>query len=275
MDFEQDSTRIAARQPQRRSALRLPLDEDSVFLIVGSAAPSQARLADLSLEGCRLRTQGASAARAGQPIEVFFRVNGVPFRLAGVVQWTDGCNLLGIHFANMLPRRVTDLAGVIAEIHTEGGARSATLRLLKPKQKSSPVAVRIISVDAQQKPSEAPVPHDRRSRQRQEIDTTASILLVKIGSTLRGHILDLSLDGCRIRTLEPFPVGIYTRVETEFRLFGLPFRLSGVVQSIHDRSTIGIRFLDLSERKREQVLDLIGEIQQFQAARPAEGRAAE
>jgi hypothetical protein len=79
----------------------------------------------------------------------------------------------------------------------------------------------------------------------------------------------LSLSGCRIRTDDRFPVGIYTRVETEFRLEGLPFRLGGVIQAIHDCNTVGIRFLDLSERKREQVLGLIGEIEQLRAAQPA------
>jgi len=48
----------------------------------------------------------------------------------------------------------------------------------------------------------------------------------------------------------------------------LPFRLGGVIQAIHDRNTVGIRFLDLSERKRKQVLELIGEIEQLRATHP-------
>jgi hypothetical protein len=60
-------------------------------------------------------------------------------------------------------------------------------------------------------------------------------------------------------------VGIYTRVETEFHLEGLPFRLGGVIQAIHNRNMVGIRFLDLSERKRQQVLDLIDEIEEIRA----------
>ena len=112
---------------------------------------------------------------------------------------------------------------------------------------------------------------ERRQQSRHEVDTTATILLVNVGSTLRGRILDLSLTGCRIRTDEHFPVGIYTRVETEFRYQGLPFRLGGVIQAIHDRNTVGIRFLDLSQRKREQVLELIGEIDAMRAA--AAGRS--
>jgi hypothetical protein len=110
--------------------------------------------------------------------------------------------------------------------------------------------------------SAGPGGHERRAHPRIEVDTSAVIDLIRIGSALHGRVLDLSLGGCRIRTDERFPVGIYTRVETEFRLEGLPFRLGGVVQAIHDRHTIGIRFLDMSSRKREQVSQLIQEIRE-------------
>src|SRR5271157_4040621 len=115
-------------------------------------------------------------------------------------------------------------------------------------------------------PQAKPDLRDRRDASREAVDTKAVIFLVKIASTLRGRILDLSLSGCRIRTDERFPVGIYTRVETEFCLEGLPFRLGGVIQAIHNRNTVGIRFLDLSDRKRQQVVELIGEIGQLRAA---------
>jgi c-di-GMP-binding flagellar brake protein YcgR len=109
-------------------------------------------------------------------------------------------------------------------------------------------------------------PRDRRGQSRYDVDTIATLFLVNAGSALRGHILDLSVSGCRIRTDERFPVGIYRRVETEFRLQGLSFRLGGVTQSIHNCYTVGIRFLDLSERKRQQVLELIDEMEQMRAA---------
>ncbi|MGO9317635.1 MAG: PilZ domain-containing protein [Terracidiphilus sp.] len=113
-------------------------------------------------------------------------------------------------------------------------------------------------------PSQAkPTGRDRREVMREAVDTTAVIVLIKIASRLPGRILDLSLSGCRIRTDERFPVGIYTQVETEFRLAGLPFRLGGVVQAIHDKQTVGIRFLDMSSRKREQVEELIRDIREM------------
>jgi PilZ domain len=114
-------------------------------------------------------------------------------------------------------------------------------------------------------------PRERRAYPRYPVDTGATIFLVKIGSRLSGHILDLSLSGCRIRSDERFPVGIYTRVETEFRLEGLPFRLGGVVQSIHDRHNVGIRFLDVSERKREQVEQLIADMRAGEGAAAGQG----
>jgi hypothetical protein len=58
-------------------------------------------------------------------------------------------------------------------------------------------------------------------------------------------------------------------VETEFKVDGLPFRLAGVVQSVHDRFTVGIRFLDMSARKRDQLVHLIEEIAETQAAHAA------
>jgi hypothetical protein len=112
-------------------------------------------------------------------------------------------------------------------------------------------------------PQAMPASCDRREASREEVDTSAVIFLIKIASKLQGRILDLSLGGCRIRTDERFPVGIFTRAETEFRLEGLPFRLGGVIQVIHDRHTVGIRFLDMSSRKREQVEQLMEDIREM------------
>jgi c-di-GMP-binding flagellar brake protein YcgR len=109
--------------------------------------------------------------------------------------------------------------------------------------------------------SDAPVkPPERRTGHRHGVDTSATIYLIKIGSKMRGQILDLSLGGCRIRTNDRFPVGIYTRVETEFRLHGQAVLLGGVVQAVHDRDQVGIRFLDVSQRKRDQLVALIEEL---------------
>lgn len=110
------------------------------------------------------------------------------------------------------------------------------------------------------KPHEPGEPRERRTGRREPVDTSAVIHLIKIGSRMRGQILDLSLGGCRIRTNDRFPVGIYTRVETEFRLHGQAVLLAGVIQAVHDRHQVGVRFLDVSQRKRDQLVLLIEEL---------------
>jgi len=103
---------------------------------------------------------------------------------------------------------------------------------------------------------------ERRGFARYMVDSAATVFLVDLRIRIPGRIVDVSLGGCRIKSPERFPVGIYRRVEVEFTLDGLPFRLAGVVQALHDAHTIGIRLLDLSERKREQLTGLMEELEE-------------
>ena len=106
---------------------------------------------------------------------------------------------------------------------------------------------------------------ERRKESRHSVDGTATLQLLDPGIRLRGRILDLSLNGCQFRTEDCFPLGIRSPVEIEFHLDGLPFRLAGVTQSIHKRHKVGVRFLNVSERKREQLVELIAEIKEIRA----------
>lgn len=148
-----------------------------------------------------------------------------------------------------------------------GAAAPAGAGGIAPGRKFFPAAV-VAPAPAPQRPA-APYQsasrpskgRDRRATHRCGVDTQAIIDLVKVGSKIPGQIVDLSVGGCRIKTAEKFPVGIYTRIETEFQLHGLPFRLGGVIQAIHDRNTVGIRFLDMSQRKKDQVAELVAEME--------------
>lgn len=301
MDAKEHGECFTVRGQEGRAQPRFSVDEDSTQLLVAHGMPIKARIADLSLEGCRVRTADRFPMGVRRAVEITFKVNGVAFRFSGVVQWSDGHHMLGIHFVNMIPRRKVELAEVIEEMAAAAAARAQAVNQLVAEQAipelvpaaipeaitAAPVAAKAnelqpapktVDLPAEQPPAESPTPaeiepsprppaklRDRRGQIRHEVDTLATIFLVKVGSALRGRILDLSLSGCRIRTDERFQVGIYTRVETEFHLEGLPFRLGGVIQAIHNRNMVGIRFLDLSERKRQQVLDLIGELEEMRA----------
>jgi hypothetical protein len=303
--LEEQRDRYAGNDAEQRDHSRYPVDEDAVLLFAGLGKLQPGRIVNLSQEGCRVRSKERLAVRSHWPLEVSFKLNGVAFRLSGVLQWTDGGTLLGIRFVNVNPRRMVELANVICGMQAGVRARGVTMSRLVLEREVTKRAEQAVGSKTERRldagPREAAGEHqapkpaaseataevdppaarpaegrDRRENVRHDVDTSASILLVNIGSTLQGRILDLSLGGCRIRTSVRFPVGIYTRVETEFRLEGLPFRLGGVIQAIHDRNTVGIRFLDLSQRKRQQVHDLITEIEELRAAQiPPEAVLAE
>lgn len=144
------------------------------------------------------------------------------------------------------------------------GPATSAAPMSGPQLLATPVAAQSTAEAASESGANqhTPAPRlERRSQTRHEVDTSAMVYLIKIRSQIPGRIVDMSLNGCRIHTTDRFHVGVFTRVEVEFQLAGLPFRLAGVIQAIHGRQQIGIRFLDMSERKRKQVEILIAEIE--------------
>jgi hypothetical protein len=105
---------------------------------------------------------------------------------------------------------------------------------------------------------------------RHDVDTSATVRLIDLAADIEGRIVDVSLGGCHIRTQRRFPVGIFRRVEVQFSLDGLPFRLPGVTQAVYDPFNIGVRFLDLSDGRREQLMQLIGDIAKSALEAPSE-----
>jgi len=161
--------------------------------------------------------------------------------------------------------------------------RQAGERSVLEKQEATVPAVNVVDLaggngvsesDGEAKPADrlSDRPSDRRTDQRHGVDTRVNLTLIRGAITMQGQIVNLSEGGCKLRTDEHFNVGIYTRVEAEFFLHGLPFRLAGVSQAIMDRHTIGIRFLDISERKRAQLMELIAEIEEMQGLRDGGNR---
>lgn len=363
-----------SQQSERRRAIRHAVDEACVLVLLRQGGSLPCNLLNLSLDGCMIRTRERFGAGIKVRVEMSFKVNGVAFRFNGVICWTDGRNLAGIAFVDVLPRRREALAEVLAEVEAAVAARAVTdgrespqpdpaaqalaVREKAPEQPASqhtksefakPESVKpeparqeperqelakqeaarreaAAELERQQaeeraaervlaewtaqeqakreaaqwraqrpvgqpaaatrlepaKTFDAPpaepaalrlVPRERRAQQRHTVDTTVVIHMVRAGAHLQGRILDLSTGGCRIRTAEPFPVGIYTRVETDFHVAGLPFRLAGVVQAIHDRGRflVGIRFLDMSPRKREQLEQLIAELAELAGRQRQDG----
>jgi len=283
------------RGRERRAQPRFEVNDEATLLLLADGRLLPSRVQELSLEGCRLRTRERFKAGAGVRVEVAFRVNGIAFRLLGVTQWTNEWNVVGIQFVDVPPRRVRELADAVGEMEVDAASRADWQALEELAAESKPggeaaakepaerageraeepaeeqawihiVTHEVAGMDAAARPAgyllPGPMKGDRRVEPRLAVETTAAICLIRSGSRLAGRILDLSLDGCRILSDEPIPVEIYTRIETEFQLDGFPFRLAGVIQAIHDRRDVGIRFLDVSERKLNQLGQLMKEIEE-------------
>jgi hypothetical protein len=295
MDGKDHGECFTVQGRENRTHPRFSVDEDSVLLLVAHGMPIKARIVDLSLTGCRVRAYDQFSSKAERPIEITFKANGIDFRFNGVVQWSDERNYLGIRFVNMAPARKEDLAEVIQEMAAAAAARAAALNKLlavqqavdsgperteetasKPTVDAGAVETGELAAETlshAQPAADSPIAppaalREQRGKPRQVADDVATIILCRAGSALRGRIVKLSLSSCHIRTEKRIPAAIYTRVETEFHLRGFPFRLSGILQAMHDRYTVDIGFLELSERKREQILELMGELEEIRAPIP-------
>jgi c-di-GMP-binding flagellar brake protein YcgR len=268
-------------RPNRRVYPRYPVDCAATITVLTGAGQISGRLVDLSLGGCRLATEQRVLIGIMVRVEVQFQLLGIAFRVVGVAAGTRTGKSFAIRFLDMPKRRYDELVEVIAEVEAAAALKASTsaspvlaasgvieghgqaevaLASSKPDTSSQGPASQAPS---NQPPAAQLTPAasgDRRSHSRHSVDTRAKLLLVKGGISMSGRILNLSQGGCRLRTDERFNVGIYVRVEAEFYLHGMPFRLAGVSQAILDKNTIGVRFLDMSERRREQLTELMAEI---------------
>ena len=109
---------------------------------------------------------------------------------------------------------------------------------------------------------------NRRRDPRHQIDGAASLTLVHQGSAISCRILDISLGGCQVRSEGQFLAGPMVRIEVLFTVLGESFRIAGVTQWTRQKQWIGIRFLDVSDRKRAALTQLINEVEESQP-RPA------
>jgi hypothetical protein len=294
MEPEEKAEEIAAEPQARRAVPRFEVDADAHLLLVDHGSTHPCRIADLSLTGCRVCTTERFPAGTGVRVEVNFSVRGLAFRFGGITQWTDGLHQVGIRFAGVPERRKNELTEALAEVEQENVAKAARLAAEKLAQEEQAAALEAAeaaileaaALAAQDEdagsgqfpildpapamaqpagPPPWPARLKRRLRFWNEVDHSVSIHVVKSGFWLQGRILDLNPNGCRIFTDEEFPAQSYTRVEAEFCLGGLPFRLDGVIQGIQDGdwNNVGVRFLEMSSRKREQVEQLIEEIREL------------
>ncbi len=115
---------------------------------------------------------------------------------------------------------------------------------------------------------------NRRKSPRHVIEGDASILLVDHGSSIPCNILDLSLGGCQLRTHDRFLAGVHILVEVSFKVHGIILRFRGQVQWKSGEYLFGIHFLEMTSRRRDELAELLCEIEAENTAKAIQ-RAAE
>jgi len=102
------------------------------------------------------------------------------------------------------------------------------------------------------------------------VDGVASLFLLKHGSSVPCRVVDLSTGGCLIETQKRFIAGILLRVEVTFKVRGLAFRFNGVTQWTDGRQRVGVRFVDVTSRRKEELVEVLREVEQENAEKAAE-----
>lgn len=256
---------------ERRRAARYPVDAEATLVVLSRSAQLDCRLLDLSASGCQLFSHEPYRWGARLRVEIIFRLRGFSFRFNGITQWSDGCSRIGIRFLEASRRRVDELSEALEEVREECEAELRRKAEAARAEQAATAARAKESISEESRPFAAKTPvgggqttvgtgRERRVHARLSVEASVTVHLIKVNVTLEGRVLDLSLGGCRILCTATVRVGIYTRVEVDFALGGENFRLGGVIQGLYGRQTLGIRFLDISPRKREQLQTLIAEL---------------
>jgi hypothetical protein len=276
MDRQANWVAEGASSSTRRAYPRYRVDTESELTPVSGAALFTGRLLDLGLGGCRMAMDQRVMLGILTRVEVRFQLRGIAFRVMGVTAGTRTGKSFAVRFLEMPRRRLEELAEVLAEValsprEVEMGngfeTSAGPMEWARPKESNGdePAAPPCPVTSSQRNGNRNSA--ERRVHGRHTVNTQANLHLVGSRVSMAGRILNLSEGGCRLRTDTPFDVGVFVRLETEFYLHGLPFRIAGVSQAILDRNTIGIRFLDMSQRRREQLTELMAEIAEAEKGR--------
>ncbi len=258
-----------------------------VLLHRGESLPCE--MLDVSLSGCRLRTLRPFTAGALESVKVVMTIQGMVLSIWGITQWTSWDRVVGVRFIHPTGRTRNQLAGLLTCLLDESAAEvvkravaaasreagSPIIALEHPLAvEPEPEVAEVAEEEEFQLPPPPPPPKKRpelRSEHRvlrlEEGDSPAVLYLVAEGVTLGGSVLDVSQDGCLMRLTRATEVRLKAQAEVDFHLRGLPFRLPGTTRETHEDRLVEIGFTEMSRRKREDLAQLIMELDtQGQAA---------
>ncbi len=101
---------------ERRSRVRHPVDSSAAIILVNGGTRYRGRIQDVSLDGCRIRSDERFLVGAYTQVETVFQLIGSTFRLGGVVQMVVDRRQVGIRFLDLSPLERGQVVELIAEI---------------------------------------------------------------------------------------------------------------------------------------------------------------
>ena len=247
---------------ERRAQERHPLEAvEGELIYKGAQIPCQ--FIDVSMGGCCIQTGRRFAAGALANVEIVLPLFGVVLKIVGVTQWLNFRNQIGIRFFHPSSRSKNELAGLIsclidksaAEVFLEANAPKVQVQEEAPAPEVYLEDVEAKAVLMREVHNGAPIVKSLKIG-----EWPASIRSPKEQLNVPGAILDLSLIGCSVRTVKPYTGQTQAGVEVEFEIRGLPFRLGGVTRAIYDSHSVGIQFIPMANRKREELGQAIEEL---------------
>jgi len=101
---------------------------------------------------------------------------------------------------------------------------------------------------------------DERVANMSSEDWSATVRFLQNDAVVSGALADLGLTGCEFKMGGVYPGAPASRVEVEFQMRGLHFRLAGVTTAVVARHAAKIRFVEMSARRREELVQVLDEL---------------
>jgi c-di-GMP-binding flagellar brake protein YcgR len=224
------------------------------------------RLLDISMGGCRLETESPFRDGAIANVEVDMSVFGLNLKICGVTQWSATSRQIGVRFIHPGVRTKNQVANIISCVIDES-ARDAVREALEAEaaDQTTPQAP-VYSEPAFEPVSSSMAAvlavhgeHRRVTRPGSE-DWPTSVRDMKAERQSTGSITELSMGGCCVLLVNPFVGELHHEVEVEFEILRLHFRLAGMPRAVHDRHLVGIEFKPMSNRRIDELTQLIFEL---------------
>ncbi len=107
---------------------------------------------------------------------------------------------------------------------------------------------------------------DHRRYPRLDCGGMADLRVLPNGAKETGSLVNLSKRGCCFLADEALRGSEGATIEMHLKVRGIDLRVAGIIRHVHKWRRAGIEFVELSERKREQIEELMGELAELSKA---------